>query len=66
MSDATIRDEMARCQWRAGDACFFRMYGAGEPIPAYVWAVDIPTRRLELMYGDGDFVWVYFEWAWKP
>jgi hypothetical protein len=50
MSDATIRDEMARCQWRAGDACFFRMYGAGEPIPAYVWAVDIPTRRLELMY----------------
>ena len=65
MNEATIRDEMSRCQWKAGDACFFRLYGTGDPIPAYVLNVDIPTRRLELMYADGAQTWQYMEWCWK-
>lgn len=54
------------CQFAYGDRVMFRLYGTGDVIPGYVTAVDIPTRRLRICYGDdGTQVWQYMEWAWK-
>jgi hypothetical protein len=54
------------CQFSYGDRVMFRMYGTGDAIPGYITAVDVPTRRLRICYGDdGTQVWQYMEWCYK-
>ena len=61
--DATIRDEMARCQWKPGDECFTRIYG--NAVKCAVKAVDIPLRSLVLICADGIEMRQYMESCWK-
>lgn len=62
-NETSIQAEMSQCQWKQGDECFVRI--EGEPYPATVMNVDIPTRRLECLLPDGTSRWFYMEQVWK-
>lgn len=54
------------CQWQRGDTCTANLDGTrASAVPAYVLNVDVPTRRLKVMHGDGHSCWVYMEWCHK-
>lgn len=52
-----------RCQWSVGDECFVRIYD--RVVKCIIRNVDIPTRRLKLIYPDGVEAWAYMEHVWR-
>jgi hypothetical protein len=57
------------CQWAAGQTCMVHLngggYGAPPAVPAYILAVRVRDRVLEVMHGDGCKASVCFSWAYK-